>query len=453
MAGVLSISNERGIELEVAESLINDPASIVRQYTNLDSLYQVIGHIQKYGFVILDGCYTSTSGLNFNFSQIETFQTIRANRVFTGFPQPQNEIPLFNTFKFSVEGIDEWVWIRGIDQKFNHEEHTITISCKHPESIPFDLNNGMRLEITFDMGNTESLQGPWELGVRQKAFFKLISDDAQELEAFLSIAHKIVDLLCFTINQTVFLDSMSATSEGIRKNIGGNITEPAKIDIYHPSVFYYSRDESKIDRNQMLFRFSDIQDGAEKMINKWIDSYEQYEHVFNLYFQAQLRPQLSLEVQFLSLAQGLEAYHRESCDDKYMEDDEFRTLRRKALKEFPEKDKDWFAARLRRANELSLRDRIQKMVEVFNNFFGEEEKALFIKLFVDTRNSLTHPSSDLESRAAKRENLHILCLKTELLFELYFLNIMGFSAEQIQSIADKCPKLQWKRSRSLSEPQ
>ena len=93
------------------------------------------------------------------------------------------------------------------------------------------------------------------------------------------------------------------------------------------------------------------------------------------------------------------------------------------------------------------------MVEVFNNFFGEEEKYLFIKLVVDTRNHLTHPSSDLESRAAKGENLHILCLKMELLFELYFLNLMGFSTEQIQSIADKCPKLQWKRSQSLSEPQ
>ena len=202
----------------------------------------------------------------------------------------------------------------------------------------------------------------------------------------------------------------------------------------------------------MLFRFSDIQDGAEKMINKWIDSYEQYEHVFNLYFQAQLRPQLSLEVQFLSLAQGLEAYHRESCDDKYMGDDEFKTLRQKVLKEFPEKDKQWFEARLNHANELSLRERIRRMVEVFNNFFGEEEKALFIKLFVDTRNFLTHPGSSSKSRAAKRENLHILCLKMELLFELHFLNLMGFSQEQIQSIADKCPKLQWKRSRILSKP-
>ena len=315
VTGVLSISNERGIELEVAESLVSDPTSIVRLFNNPNSLFGVIGHIQEYGFVILDGCQISSGGFNFNLGQLQTSQVIWANRVFTGFPRPQNEIPLFNTFKFSIEGIDEWVWIHGIDQEID-EEQTITISCKYPENIPFDLNNGMQLEITFDMGNTDS-QSPWERGVRQKAYFKLISGNAQKLEAFLSIAHKIVHLLCFTINQTVSLDSISATSEGIGRNIAEGIIEPAKINIYDPSVFYYSKDEPKINQNNMLFGFSDIQDGAEKMINKWIDSYEQYKHVFNLYFQAQLRPQPSLEVRFLSLAQGLEAYHRKSCDDKY----------------------------------------------------------------------------------------------------------------------------------------
>ena len=446
--GVLSISNERRVELEVTKSLVNDPASLVSPFINLDSFFQVIGHIQEYGFVILDGCQISTSGFNFNLSQIQTSQTIWADRVFTGFPQPQNKIPLFNTFKFSIEGIDEWLWIHGINENYNHEERAITISCKQPESILFNLTNGMQLEITFDIGNTSS-QSPWERGVSQKAYFKLVSGDAQELRQFLSIAHKIVDLLCFTINETVSLESMSATSNGITQIIGEDITRPAKINIYDPSVYYYSKDQPKIDRNQMLFGFSDIQDGAERMINKWIESYEQYEHTFNLYFLAQLRPQPSLEVRFLSLIQGLEAYHRKSCDDKYMEDDEFKTIRRRVIKEFPKKDRNWFGARLNYANELTLRDRIRRMVDAFNNFFSEEEKTLLINLIVDTRNYLTHYDSVLESDAAKGEDLYILCLKMELLFELHFLYLMGFSAEQIQSIADNCPKLQWKRSLSL----
>ncbi len=450
--GILSISNERGIELEVARSFVNDPASIAALLNNFDNFYRVIGHIQEYGFVILDGCQTPTGGFNFNFGQIQTSQTIWANQVFTGFPRPQNEIPLFTTFKFSIEGIDDWVGISGIstiNARYRQVVGTTTISYKLPETISFNLADDMQLEIVFIAGRPDTL-GPREAGITQKVYFRLISEDAQELKQFLSIAHKIVDLFCFTINQTVSLDSMSATSEEIRQNIAAGITPLAEINIYDPSVFYYSKDQPKIDRNQMLFGFSDIQDGAERMINKWIESYEQYEHAFNLYFQAQLRPQPSLEVRFLSLAQGLEAYHRESCDDKYMADDEFKTIRRRVIKEFPKKDRNWFGARLNYANELTLRDRIRRMVEAFNNFFGEEEKSLLIKLIVDTRNHLTHPDSDSESDAAKGEDLYILCLKMELLFELHFLNLMGFSAEQIQAIADKCPKLQQKRSLGLS---
>ena len=432
--------------METAKSLVNDPASLISPFITLDNVFQVIGHIQEYGFVILDGCQISSGGFNINLGQIQTSQTILVNRVFTGFPQPQNDIPLFNTFKFSIEGIDEWLWIHGINEKYNHEERAITISCKQPESIPFNLTNGLGLEITFDIGNTTS-RGPWERGVSQKAYFKLVSDNAQELDEFFSVARKIVGLLCFTINETVHLDSMSATSHEIIKNHG----DPAPITIYAPSVFYYSKDQPKIDRNRMLFGFSDIRDNAEGMINKWIESYEDYKNAFDLYFLAQLKPQLSLEVKFLTLAQGLEAYHRKSCGDKYMENDEFKTIRRRVIKEFPKKDRNWFGARLNYANELTLRDRIRRMVEAFNNFFGEEEKSLLINLIVDTRNYLTHPDSDLESEAAKGADLHVLCLKMELLFELHFLKLTGFAPEKIQSIADKCPKLQWKRSSSLSE--
>lgn len=456
LSGVLSISNEEGIVLEAAQPLSADNIADTETLfsPNQSPLERIVGHIQEYGFVILDGCRSKTDSLNLNFGVMQTSRVIWADRVFTGFPQPQNEIPLFNTFTFSIEGIDEWVWIRGINvinARYKRGGGTTTISSKPPKSILFNLTNGMQLEITFEMMGIDS-PSPWKVGVTQKAYFKLISEEAQELDEFLSVAHKIVGLLCFTINETVHLDSMAATSHGLNQIIGQGITRPAPINIiYNPRVFYYSKDEPKIDRNQMLFTFSDIRENAERMINKWIESYEDYKNAFDLYFLAQLRPQPSLEVRFLSLAQGLEAYHRKSCSDKYMEDDEFKTIKRRVIKEFPKKDRNWFGARLNYANELTLRDRIRRMVETFSNFFGEEEKSLLINLIVNTRNDLTHPDSDLESDVAKGEDLYILCLKIELLFELHFLHLMGFSPEQIQSIANTRPKLKWKRSLSLSE--
>ena len=462
VSGVLSISNERGIELEVAESLVNDPISIVSPFINPDSLFQVIGHIQEYGFVILDGCQTLTGGFNFNLSQIQTSKTVRADRVFTGFPHIQhlqNGVPSFNTFKFSIEGIDEWLWIRGINvinAIYGHGGDTPTISrtisSKPPESISFNLTNGMQLKITFEMRGIDP-PSPWKVGVTQKAYFKLVSEDAQELDEFLSVAYKIVDLLCFTINETVHLDSMSATSHEIIKNHG----DPAPITIYAPSVFYYSKDQPKIDRNRMLFGFSDIRDNAEGMINKWIESYEDYRNAFDLYFLAQLKPQLSLELKFLTLAQGLEVYHRRMSSDDAPEMDEiklkYKELVQGLIEQYPDgKDKKWLEGKLDHLNDVTLGKRIKELINPFKEIFGNsKQRGKLARKILVTRNYLTHYDPESEPEAAKGADLHVLCLKMELLFELHFLKLTGFAPEKIQSIADKCPKLKWKRSSSLSE--
>ena len=455
--GVLSISNEAGIVLEVATSPINDPTDIVNLYTNLDSLSHVIGHIQEYGVVILDRCRISTSGLNFNLGQIQTAQTIGANRFFAGFPTDQhlqNGIPYFNTFKFSIEGIDEWVWIRGINvinAMYRHEGGTRIISVKPPESISFNLTNGMQLEITFEMKGVDP-PSPWKVGITQKAYFRLISEDAQEFNEFLSVAYKIVDLLCFTINEKVYLDSMSATSNEINQIIGDGITRPAKIDIYDPDLFYYSKDQPRIDRNQMLFTFSDIRDNAERMINRWIESYEDYKDAFDLYFLAQLKPQPSLEVKFLTLAQGLEVYHRRiSSDDAPVEMGEvklkYKELVQGLIEQYPGgEDRKWLEGKLEHLNDVTLGKRIKELINPFKEILGnsKERGKLAYKITV-TRNYLTHRDPDLEPEAAKGRDLLVLCLKMELLFELHFLKLTGFTPGRIKSIADNCPKLLRKR--------
>ena len=108
--------------------------------------------------------------------------------------------------------------------------------------------------------------------------------------------------------------------------------------------------------------------------------------------------------------------------------------------------------RLQRANELTLRDRIERLIEPFDKFVGGEREPQLVNLVVDTRNYLTHYTPSLEPRAAKGDDLYILCLKMELLFELHFLKLMGFSPQEISSIVASCRQLQIKRSLPLLVP-
>lgn len=413
--GTLSISNEEGIVLEVAQPLSADNiANIETLFSpNQAPLERIVGHIQEYGFVILDGCQSKTDSLNLNFGVMQTSRVIWADRFFTGFPQPQNEIPLFNTFTFSIEGVADWVGINGIKINNVPEERSITISYKLPESILLNLTGGMQLEIAFSAGKPDSL-GPEEVGITQKTYLRLVTERSQKIDAFISVAEKLIGLLCFTINETVSMDSMSATSDQLFRDIGNGINIPADIILYEPSGLY-SRNNPKINKNEMLFTFKDIQNDAERMINKWIKYNEQCDQAFNLYFTAQSKPQPSLEVKFLTLAQGLEVYHRKISGNEH--------------------------------EELWLAKRIEKLIQPFEEFVCLEP----IDLIIKTRNYLTHYNPKLASKAAKGEDLYVLCQKMELLLELHFLKLMGFSEQKIKSIADKCPKLRWKRSSSLSE--
>ena len=159
--------------------------------------------------------------------------------------------------------------------------------------------------------------------VTQKVYFKLISEDPLELDTFISIAEKIAAFLCFIMNQIVCLEDMTATNDNLRQDIGSGRTAPIPVEIYCSS-WPYSKDEPEINELDMLFGFKRIHDHAESIINKWIESYEDIVPAFDLYFLTKTRRVGSVNLQFLSMVQALEAFHRRTSKEKHMDEDEFK---------------------------------------------------------------------------------------------------------------------------------
>ena len=165
------------------------------------------------------------------------------NRAFTGITYDEGIRPLFNAVTFSVEGIDEWVGISGIKVGFQPEEHAATISYQQPAEASFNLSNGMQLLIIFDWTFRGSPITK-EVELSQKTYFKLVSQTACELNEFTSVIQKITTFLCFVIDETVSLDSMSATSDNLCQDNGEGEIKMSPISIYYPS-WPYSKNEPK----------------------------------------------------------------------------------------------------------------------------------------------------------------------------------------------------------------
>ena len=432
--GTLSISDGGVIELEVA-GLFDDSIEALLNY-DFQSIERIVGHIEEDGWVTLDDCYCKPGIIRLD-GMLKSL--IRVNRVFTGVIYDEGESPLFNSLTFSVEGIDEWVGISGFEDGFQLEKDTATISYQLPADISLNLGNDMQLLIMFDW-KLPGFPITKEARMSQKIYFKLVSQNARELDEFISVAHKITTFLCLAIDQTVSLDSMEATSDNRRQDIGDGTTEPIPINIYYPSRLY-SKEDPRVYEGDMLFGFEQIQNDAEKRIKNWMEIYDKIEPALDLYFLAKMGAQPTSQAKFLALAQSLEACHRRTSDEKQMDESEFKELIDNLIDQCPQERKEWLKGKLQYGNEVSLRHRLKSLIEPFEDVIEDWQKPKgLIDKIVNTRNYLTHYDPSLKSKVAD-ENLESLCPKMELLFQLHILRLIGFNQSDIKAMI---PKLRWK---------
>ena len=432
--GTLTISDGGNIELELAQPLVND----IRAF-KLDGFNQILGRVEKNGPVTLDNCFRIAYERSIVDGALMGPEVVRANRVFIGIQCGEDISPRFNAVSLSVEGIDKWVGISGIEVDRHSEKRALTISYNEPEDIPLSLENGMKLLITFD-STFPGFPITNRAAVGQQTYFSLISKNARELNEFTSVASKVTAFLCFVMNEIVCLDRISATSNNLRRDIGNGRIAPIPVGIYCPS-WPYSKNEPRISELDILFTFKEIQSRAASIINKWIENYEQIAPALDLYFWAQTAVLPSWNMQFLTLVQGLEAFHSRTSNEKHMDEDEFEKIRKTLVNMCPKRERSWFAQKLNYANELTLRNRIEKLIEPFDCLIDDERRPKLIDRIVNTRNYLTHYDSKLESKVAKGDVLRFLCIKMNALFRLHFLKLIGFHEQEINAIVDKCPSL------------
>ena len=434
--GTLSISDGGNVKLEIAQSL--DP-SIQAQLggTPPDSLNPILGHVENDGPIIIDQCYRTEKKSNIAQGSLIAPEVIWADRILTRLSYDENPDLLFHTLTFSVEGLDEWVDTTGIDVDEQIENGSLTISYNCPDDISINLHNGMQLLIIFAW-TPPGFPRTKRAEVRQKTFFKLISKDPCVLDNLISVAQKITAFLCLVMNEIVCLDRIAATFNSYCQDIGNGRTAPIPVQIYSSS-WPYVKNEPEINELDMLFKFKRIRDRAEKIVSNWIKDYEQIVPALDLYFLTKTGTLPTMNIQFLTLVQALEAFHRSTSDEKHMDKSEFKAIRRKMLNECPEEHKEWFGIKLMNGNELTLRDRIEKLIEPFDCLIDDERRPKLITHIAKTRNSLTHYDKKSERKAAEAVLLQFLCRKMNTLFQLQFLQLIGFDEQEINEIIDECP--------------
>ena len=443
LPGVLRISESGEATLEIislshpAESLRNTHQLGVPYLGELNRKFKrVVGMVKK-GYVTLEDC--DYYNQNFQFSGFTT-STIHSHFVFSGVCYDAEKEITFSEIKFSVEGLDEWLGISGIQVDHNlGTEHWQegSVDFAPPEEIIIRLTDDMKMIFGFEI-SVPTGASITEARISQKANIRLKSTKLRPLDDFLSLIIKLHQFFCFTIDKTISLKSVTGFSCEITS---GEKNREVPINIYYRSALY-SEKTLKINQHDMLFFYRDIKDKIEEMLSNWLRKQELFKEAFNEYFAAKYGAYEYLEGEFLSLVRGIEVLHRKNSQDTEMPEEQFENLVSGILENTPKETHKWIKEKFKHANELTLQKRLKEMLNPFQRFYGNEKKRKsFISKVVKTRNYLTHFDRNLAGHAAEGNDLWVLSMKLKALFRLHFLKMIGMDSTFIDNVVEKSRNL------------
>lgn len=130
----------------------------------------------------------------------------------------------------------------------------------------------------------------------------------------------------------------------------------------------------------------------QEVLAAWVRVRDQLLPVWALYSAATTELTLYGELRFLALAQALETYHRTQFKEKQVPSDEHKRRKKRVLAALNASDREWVKNALAWSNELTLRQRLERLYEQIPRPLIDHmpELRVLVRQISDTRNYLTH---------------------------------------------------------------
>ena len=423
ISGVVKFDPDKGVTLESIEGL-------EVQKLEIAVIDVILGTLQNGDDVSLHECII----LKQLFSSSIRCTHIKARYLIIGAHFPQCEDLKFKTVTVRYHNLDVWVQGFGsldIDRSNDNKiEHQVTIKVKIPEPLKARINEEFELSLDVDYSLEERLLPYQGITAELRHFLSLEAIQETSWKNFQKILARIQDFISFAMNEPTFPTEIKGTSEVTSEEVEGKT--------YHKSVslYYISISSKRIQRIQtsnMRFSLMQIEQQFESIIKKWFEKAELLP-IYVLYFGNMYAPSTYLNLQFLSLVQAVEAYHRRVKGTTDLSPEKHQERYDAILEAVPEEYREWVKQRLQHSNEVNLRRRLNLLVEEHSDILVKHiGKRKFVSDVVNTRNYFTHYDEELKNKAiTESKGLYVLCEKLKTLIEVCFLAELELSQEQIK---------------------
>lgn len=433
LSGILTIQDGGRIELELVGTFHDD-------FVDSPKISRILGEVEKDGDVTLDSCFYIHRNISFGgISKSRIF----ANTLYSGIHLEGNEPILITSFRFAIEGLDEWLRISGISATYTQEFDNVTLSYNKMDPLLYQVTDIMHLSINYSWSipGSEFFKSAT---ITHKNYFELETETPMEVSIFKKYAHQISTFVGLAVDLNVSICDVTIKSKFIEQEIAPGRSRQVPIRLYYQAANFLDK-APKIDDLNFLFLFPYIREDFALYVSEWFRAYETISPALNLYFSTKNNAQKYLDGKFLALAQGLETYHRRTTNIQIMPETEYESIKKELLNTCPKERREWLAGRLAHANEITLANRLRELISEFEPVFGDGEAInQFIRKVVDTRNYFTHYDDALIKRAVQGIDLWPLCQQMEAFFQMVLLRRIGFSKEKVIDLVRRSQRFQEK---------
>jgi hypothetical protein len=296
------------------------------------------------------------------------------------------------------------------------------ISLRQLETIRIEAIQA-QLKIQYSLNSNLRFSG---LDAAVTAWVHIVPDGPQTLQWYLDQESKLETMLAFLAGTPMSSDCIETSGNELGRVVS---VMPRQNNVSYCT--YQMPHEFFITRPTLAVHFCDI-------VNKWFDAHARVEMPSQVALSVMASEQSWLNIEFLSLMQVLEGFHRGLLGGVYTPPDHYAIVEAALTDAIPpevaEDHRTALRSRIKYGNEVSLSRRIRELlkrlsVEIRQQILGRD--GTMSQRWIDTRNYYTHWDEGLRPNVFGSQELFHANLRLRHFVRALFLDLMGVSQEAI----------------------
>lgn len=336
---------------------------------------------------------------------------------------------LYSRVRFFIPGLEVWLCRPTIEHTIETDTSTgkITQSFVVRQTVD-ELTSAPAIDTVIEWGTgTTSNANPFKsVSIEVLGWATIIPSTSKPIEWFLDQQGKLATMLAFLAGKPMPVDAIHAYPEGATEPVSllVSMRQAEKSNFKNVSEFFIPR--SQIGRE------------LSAVVSNWFQEVESVLVPSQLALGILSTKNLWLHIEFLSLIQALEGFHRGRYAGSYMDDTAYAVVKSALGSAIPAgvatDHREALKSRIRYGNQISLSKRLNQLCEGLGESLAKIVLATTGKIprsWIDTRNYHTHWDEELRHSAIDGQEMYNANVRMEHFLRVLYLLLMGLNRDTV----------------------